>query len=53
MCSIVNSFSFQQFIVKSTQRGANILDLLLTNDSTAITSVDIIDNLLGCNHEAL
>ena len=52
LCSIVNNFSFQQLILEPTH-GANILNLLLTNDSAAITSVDIIGSLPGCNHEAL
>ena len=52
LCSIVNNFSLQQLILEPT-RGANILDLLLTNDSAAVTSVDIIGSLPGCDHEAL
>ena len=52
LCSIVNNFSFQQLILEPI-RAANILDLLLTNNSAAITSVDIIGSLPGCDHEAL
>ena len=52
LCSIVNNFSFQQLILEPS-RGANILDLLLTNDSAAVTSVDIISSLPDCDHEAL
>ena len=52
LCYIVNNFSFQQLILDPT-RGANILNLLLTNDSAAVTSVDIIGSLPSCDHEAL
>ena len=47
------TFLFSSLSVLKPTHGVNILDLLLTNNSAAITSVDIISSLPGCDHEVL
>ena len=52
LCQLVHDNFFSQ-LLSSPTRGGNILDLLLTSHPHFISSVQIIDSLPGCDHDAL
>ena len=52
LCQLVHDNFFSQ-LVSSPTRGDNILDLLLTTHPDFISSVQAIDSLPGCDHDAV
>ena len=50
LCDMVQDHSLHQLVQQGT-RGNNILDLVLTN--ALVEHVDVVENLDGCNHDAV
>ena len=51
-CNVIHDFSFSQ-LVQSPTRGDNVLDLVLVNDSTIVSYLQVCDSLPGCDHDAI
>ena len=52
LCRVVCD-NFLSQVVHQCTRDDHILDLLLTNNPALISSVDVIDSLPGCDHDAI
>ena len=52
LCDIVQDHSLHQLVQQGT-RGSNILDLVLTNDPSLVEHVEVVENLDGCDHDAV
>jgi len=52
LCSITHDNFISQLVVHPT-RGKNILDLVFTNSPDSISSVCVVDNLSGTDHDSI
>ena len=52
LCSIAQDFALEQ-CVRSPTRGSNVLDLLFTNCPSAVSHVDVVDNLPHTDHDSV
>ena len=52
LCNMVDDLSLDQLVCSPT-RGANVLDLLLTNSPTAVSNVQVSDNLPLTDHDVI
>ena len=52
LCDIVQDHSLHQLVQQGT-RGSNILGLVLTNVPSLVEHVEVVENLDGCDHDAV
>ena len=52
LCDMVQDHSLHQLVQQET-RGSDILELVLTNDPALVENVDVVENLDGCDHDAV
>ena len=52
LCDILKDFSLSQ-LIKDPTRGSHILDLLLVNNPSMVSCLQLCDNLPGIDHDAV
>ena len=51
-CDVLHDFSLCQ-LVQDPTRGVNVLDLVLTNNTSSVSNLNVCDNLPGTDHDAV